>query len=503
MRRRTVVALTLLALVGIAGLTSPAWRPTALDRISRAQMEEPSARLLESDERPVLTGSAAAERSRRGSAPAPPLSTGAKPVTTDDVTAVSLRVETVDAHTGSGLRGRWSVDTPRFRLRAEGSVDVSAALVRHVELRETLLLRSGEGKPNALPPTHVVDTPLDLDVPTGYVSLVGGPRLTFHRAAGVRETWALAPLVREAVLDVRIFGPGRIPADGARVLAVEVGGALRGVDAEQIGRGEIRLRGIPFLPGEPVHLGLAWDPEGPPPPARELTVQEILEETEEVVETGLRRRDASTRVPDDLGTPWSLVVRLPGPLPLVKRDTIETDNDLPYAESIEVVAGQRRRAVPVRVRALDDQGRPIVGGHVGGHRTNEDGEAIVDAKEGSFTLRVEGPGRFPMTLATEVVFGRENEVTLREPRGARLEVLVTDEEGRPRACARLTVTGKVFDVEDGVQRVDLFTDHRGRRTLARVEPGVRAVRAFWGSRDGSEQVELADGETRRLTIVAK
>src|SRR6185503_2300122 len=122
---------------------------------------------------------------------------------------------------------------------------------------------------------------------------------------------------------------------------------------------------------------------------------------------------------------------------------------------------------------------------------------------GALSFGFDAPGRFAATAEVQVAVDRENEVTLREPRGARLEVLVTDEQGNPRPCARLTVSGKVFDVVDGVQRVDLFTDHLGRRTLERVEPGVRTVSALWGSRRGSQEVDLADGETRRLTIVAK
>jgi hypothetical protein len=62
---------------------------------------------------------------------------------------------------------------------------------------------------------------------------------------------------------------------------------------------------------------------------------------------------------------------------------------------------------------------------------------------------------------------------------------------------------RVFDVVDGVQRLDRFTDARGRRTFARVESGEVTVTASWGSRTGSATVTLRDGERRTLRLVAR
>ena len=94
---------------------------------------------------------------------------------------------------------------------------------------------------------------------------------------------------------------------------------------------------------------------------------------------------------------------------------------------------------------------------------------------------------------------------MREPLGARVEVVVLDPQDRPVPSATLAIRDRtVFDVrEDGVQRLDMVTDHRGRRTFARVEPGKTVIRARWGSRKGAQKVELKDGETTRVTVVVK
>ena len=104
-----------------------------------------------------------------------------------------------------------------------------------------------------------------------------------------------------------------------------------------------------------------------------------------------------------------------------------------------------------------------------------------------------------------LVEGATTDATLRESRGASLDVEVVDARGRPLPFARLAfhegpgfayVTG-----EGGVQRVDGFTDERGRLHLARVQPGARRVRVSWGGRHALERLSLEDGERRRVRIV--
>jgi hypothetical protein len=98
--------------------------------------------------------------------------------------------------------------------------------------------------------------------------------------------------------------------------------------------------------------------------------------------------------------------------------------------------------------------------------------------------------------------GTESDVVLREPFGGTLDLVVTDGNGDPRPSARFQVTGaRVFDVVDGVQRLDRYVDARGRRTLARVEPGDVTVTATWGSHRGTAQVTVRDRERRTVRLV--
>jgi hypothetical protein len=94
-------------------------------------------------------------------------------------------------------------------------------------------------------------------------------------------------------------------------------------------------------------------------------------------------------------------------------------------------------------------------------------------------------------------------VAIQEPTGASLEVAVVGTDERPLPFAVLDVDAVVFDVEDGVQRVDLRTDAVGRRTFARVQPGRCRVTASWGDRRGERTVDLADGQRHTLRIVLR
>lgn len=59
------------------------------------------------------------------------------------------------------------------------------------------------------------------------------------------------------------------------------------------------------------------------------------------------------------------------------------------------------------------------------------------------------------------------------------------------------------DEHDGVQRVDPFTDHRGRRRLERVEGGEVELSARWGTRRGSVKVEVREDDVTRATVVVR
>ena len=184
---------------------------------------------------------------------------------------------------------------------------------------------------------------------------------------------------------------------------------------------------------------------------------------------------------------------------------METDFDLPIEESLGEAGITDDRTGAVRLKAIGWDGAPIRGVDVGGATTDRAGEVVLrDQPIGQRGFGLAAPGHFPASASATVSVGRETEVVLREPVGARLEVTVTDEEGRPRPSAHVEISGAlVFDVVDGVQRVDTFTDPLGRRSFARVQPGEWKVTARWGSRRGSEHVVLRDGERTSVRIVAK
>ncbi|MFQ5474114.1 MAG: hypothetical protein ACE5FA_14690, partial [Dehalococcoidia bacterium] len=57
------------------------------------------------------------------------------------------------------------------------------------------------------------------------------------------------------------------------------------------------------------------------------------------------------------------------------------------------------------------------------------------------------------------------------------------------------------DLEDGVQRIDPYTDTRGRRTFCAVTPGVVTVTARYGNRRDVRTLKVADGRLTRAPLV--
>jgi hypothetical protein len=454
----------------------------------------------------------------------------------------SLRLDMVDAATGVPVSATWNVQSSNdealqksaaWLRRQPASATRDDWLRRHVEAWEAEFLPSGAVRPDVLvhqvnwdwgvevasPPMLPPHGSLTVRPPPGYCApgpLDGMPyglqELSQLLAAGVREAVAVVPLHREALLHLRVLGPDDRPAVGAVVRSVAVAGRRRGA-VEDLGPGEFRVVGIPHLPGEPVAIAIDWIVEGavashaiepgPPTETEEVRGTGPPTETEEV--RGIQdvdAPDATSVVPADLSRPWSLVVRLTGPTGLRILDHNETDNDLPTEASLGV-AGDGPTGT-ARVTVLGWDGRPVAGATVSGRVTDADGVVVVSGlPAGQLEFSTRPDGRYPARATAVVPEGAEVDVVLREPVGAVLDVLVTDEEGNPRPSALLWASVVVFDVVDGVQRLDRFTDARGRRTFARVEPGEVTVHASWGSRHGNATVTLRDGERASLHIVAK
>ena len=127
-----------------------------------------------------------------------------------------------------------------------------------------------------------------------------------------------------------------------------------------------------------------------------------------------------------------------------------------------------------------------------------------DVPSGEYDLRLTLPGRLPMEKRLTLEAGKVTEVVLHEPHGAELEVFVVDDLGQVRPTATLALPGRRwFDTDGPTQRIDLLTDHLGRRRIARVEPGPMILHARWGSRRGSVVVNLEEDHLTRVTIVAR
>ncbi len=98
--------------------------------------------------------------------------------------------------------------------------------------------------------------------------------------------------------------------------------------------------------------------------------------------------------------------------------------------------------------------------------------------------------------------GGWNEPELSEHDGVRRELEVVDENGEPLPFARIELWPERsgwIDVRDGVQRLDRFTDHQGRRTLARMSRRIKDVTVSWGSRWAT--VDVGEAKTGTLRIV--
>ncbi len=398
--------------------------------------------------------------------------------------SIPIRVYTVDATTGASVASTWTL---RF-----GGAGFFGPPLDDTEIEQLLNpaepVPSGKELPLAIDESSDRPWELVVDPPEGYLAR---EKQTISRApvAGARAVYARIPVHRAVDLTVSVDGPDGRPADGARIVALEVAGRAVRIDAVTLAAGVLRLRGLPYLPGEPVAAAIDWGTAAG-------------DDAVPVPSEGIPDPELRTTVPEDLGAPWTVAVHLKGPTARTL-DHLEIDNDFPAVfSSLQTSQGA---GGDLRIRVLGCDGKPVPDAAVYGARTDADGVAVVEhVSLGEHELAVSVPSRLPARATAFVREGQETEVVLREPAGARLDVIVTDEAGRPRPSAHLSLGNRlVFDVVDGVQRIDMFTDPFGRRSFARVEPGEATVTATWGTRCGSEKVLLRDGERATVRIVAR
>ena len=130
-----------------------------------------------------------------------------------------------------------------------------------------------------------------------------------------------------------------------------------------------------------------------------------------------------------------------------------------------------------------------------------DGRARAeDLVAGRYRVALHEAGLVSSSAVVDVAADAEATASLAESSGGSIDVLVVDGDGRPLPFASLDV-GRLpwglewLDVSDeGVQRLDRFTDHLGRRALEHVEPGEVEVTVRWGSRSAKSKVAVSDGD---------
>ncbi len=191
-------------------------------------------------------------------------------------------------------------------------------------------------------------------------------------------------------------------------------------------------------------------------------------------------------------------------------DHMEIEWDL-GASIVETKGPPTFGSLRVELRGLD--GRPLasvpvaVQGSSG--TTDRAGVAtLVGVPAGSRGVTVHDPGRLFEDATAAVVADTETRLLMHEIAGGMLEIEVVDGEGSPAPFARFTIHSEQgpawLDVDDGgEQRLDPFTDVRGRRTCRRVPPGKVTVVADRGDGHAKAEVELRDGERKALRLELK
>ena len=141
---------------------------------------------------------------------------------------------------------------------------------------------------------------------------------------------------------------------------------------------------------------------------------------------------------------------------------------------------------------LRHNGEPAVGAKVrvaGGKSKLTDARGRVqfdDLKAMRHTVHVQQIGLLDMSECVDVVAHQTTRFDLQEPKGLRRDLVVVDERGEPLPYAQFEISRVKhvtawIDEDGGVQRLDRFTDHLGRRTIARMDRRVKQIVVTWGS----------------------
>ncbi len=162
------------------------------------------------------------------------------------------------------------------------------------------------------------------------------------------------------------------------------------------------------------------------------------------------------------------------------------------------------------LQVLRHNGEPAVGANVrvaGGKSKSTDKRGRVqfdDLKAMRLTVRVRQIGLLDIVECVDVVAHQTTWFKLQEPKGLHRDLVVVDEQGEPLPYAQFEISRiehvtPWIDEHAGVQRLDRFTDHLGRRTITRVDRRMKQIVVTWGSRKTT--VDIGNDETGELRVV--
>lgn len=421
---------------------------------------------------------------------------------TDGHRAVRLRVHCVNAVTGETLGARWRL----LEVMSE-----TAPSVPWIDSR----WRSGALVATTVPgPDGLIEQFLEIAAPDGFLSREAEV-IQQPFAADVTEARITVPLWPAFDLELTLRGPGGSPAKGVRLDDFSVagaslhkfGGEIQRPSSESDDRGVVRVDGLPFVPGAEFRARVLWRTEptaifgGVEFTAAELARPPVVWSLPDVVAT---RVVAEAHIAGPTDAAIDPEPPVPGTLaPLDDVDVVPAEAFVPPDPS---TAGR------LRVRVLAADGRRVARAEVS-HRavtveTDEEGFAeLANLAPGRRKILVSVSGGFGWAAVVEVKAGAAVDVELREPEAGRLDVDVVDGGGRPCPLAQITVDGTsrsaMYDVEDGVQRLDNLTDAGGRRSFRRVAPGEVSVTAEWRGRRGEAKVVVEERGRVSARIVVR
>jgi len=357
-------------------------------------------------------------------------------------------------------------------------------LVPHSEpLGEITRPSVGQYRHFVLAPRHASGQ-LKIAPKSGWIAW-DGVSWNLPRSAYADELEVVAPMRREVPVRVTVLDHKGDISSNAEIVSFQIAGKTRHPEWSSDAYGTRLVDGVPYFRGE------------------RLTV------TAEIANT-TARESASIVLGPHPDQAVDLQIRLPKPLPL-RQGAFSGRGG--HRDCFRTGCGSRKRALSAKgriaVRVWRHNGDPAVSArvHAGRRYANTDarGRAVLEGVHpGKHRLYVTQTGLLDIAASVEVVANKTTELDVQESKGRRRDLVVVDENGEPLPYASFQLSrGKYrddwIDEHDGVQRLDAFTDHEGRRTLARMDPRVTTITVTWGSRKAT--VDLGKGVTGELRVV--